>query len=337
MEIALDIQQTNPIAFRAEWPDKLNPALDSCIMKAAKIFWEVISYIIFPIILLRYLGEYLKDLILSMLIPGSVHIPKEYLECVGKEMIAEFHGEKLKLSAPDGALLDAVFFEGDTYPRKAIIFACGNGGQWESQYEKLWVLQTFGVSILMIDPRGVGESKGTRFCEGYALDTYTGYEFLHREKKMDLEDILLIGHSMGAGYGSCGAALIQEKYPNKKISMIHDRSFSYLSTEVEAVANRICCCLGTIASSLLYLFDIEFNSKEAFEKLKGQKCVIYSVTDHVIPYKKASLHHHLTEQSLSGLVQIKMDWSGDDHMRPYKNLELTTFTKTVMDFLKLPE
>lgn len=327
--------QIDPIVFRAEWPESLKPELDSCIAKTAKIFWDVISYIIFPIILLRYLYDYLKDLALFLLVPGSIHVEATHLAFMGMDVITSYDGEKLKLCTPDGALLDAVFFQGETEPAKAIIFACGNGMQWETSGQRLAQLKEFGVSILMINPRGVGESQGIRSCEGYALDTYTGYEYLHRHLNIDLENILLVGHSMGAAYGSCGAALIQEKYPDKKISMMHDRSFGYLTTEVGALANSICCCLGSIAQCLLYPFCIEINSVDAFEKLKGQKCVIYSQNDRIIPYKEASLHSHLPQESCDNVFELEMDHSFDDHMRPYSHEEHEIFANTVSTFLKL--
>ena len=331
--------QIDPIVFQAEWPDRLKPEVESCIVKTAKIFWDVISYIIFPIILLRYLYDYLKDLALFFLVPGCLHLPETRIALEGMTLVSDCQGEKVKLSTPDGALLDAVFVKGAEHPKKVIILGFGNGMQWEINGPKLVeLLQTFGTSILTLNPRGVGESLGIRSCEGYALDFYTGYEYLHHQLGIDLEDILLITHSMSGATGSLGAALVQEKYPDKKISIIHDRSFNNVSSAAEAVVGNFCCCLGPLARCLLFSFGIEMNSMEAFEKLKGKRCVIYNKGDEIIPYQEASLHYHLRQEIRDSITEIEMApyWE-QPHMRPYIGIEDDVFKDTVNEFLKLSE
>lgn len=333
--------------FRAEWPDPLNPELDSCCTKTAKVFWEVISYIIFPIIIIRCLINWVRTLAFKkILLPGDSRYPKEYLNELGEKLLNECHGKKVPLIAPDGAKLDAVFFKGSTHPEKVIFYGFGNGGQWEVCQGMVQRLQQlFGVSILMINPRGVGESVGERYPQGYALDTYTGYEYLIK-KQFDLENILFHGHSMGGAYGSCGAALIQEKYPEKAVSMINDRSYSNLLDAGKALVDVECCCcpLNAVIPCLFNAFNTQIDAQKPFESLKGKKCLIYSKNDGVIHYHKASLHKGLVDAGYQNFTAIELTGElpdtecshcYDHHNRPFNDSEEVQFIQQVEEMLHL--
>lgn len=327
--------------FAAEWPDSMNPAMESCLLKTVKVFWEIISYIIFPIILIRCLMHCIRNSIYkNMMVPGAGNFyDKEILDAEGARLLNECNGKRIPLLAPDGAKLDAVFFKGTTHPEKVIFYGFGNAGQWEltqTQVERLQ--QLFGVSVFMINPRGVGESDGKRYPEGYALDTYTGYEYLISQK-FDLNNVLFLGHSMGAAYGSCGAALIQEKYPEKPISMIHDRSYSNLTATSQALANVSCCGvpLYPIVPCFFKMFSMEIDVHKPFVSLKGEKCVIYSKKDGIIHYHKASLHKSLKEAGYEEFHEIALDPNpnGDDHNRSFNDKEEIAFIEHVENVLKL--
>lgn len=342
MEITNNPPIIQAAAFNVELPDHLNPELDSCIVKTARIFWEVISYIIFPIILLRWLGDCIRNLLFFILIPGArINNSQKRIENQGEQLLKNHHGEQITLNLSDGTTLSGIFIKGLRHPEKAIICAFENGGQWEIGNDLVAILQLlFGTSILMINPRGVGKSTGVRSSLGYGLDTYAGYEFLQKGKKIDLENILLIGRSMGAAYGSLGASLIQEKYPDKKISMIHDRSFNHLTTEAGSLlSNQCCCCLGVFTSCFLSILGMEINSENAFEKLKGKKCVIYSTNDTTIPYETASLHKSLVDAGLHHFDTIALTPSVseeiNDHNRLFFDNENLAFIRIVENYLNL--
>ncbi|HSX12749.1 MAG TPA: hypothetical protein VLF61_04585 [Rhabdochlamydiaceae bacterium] len=322
---AFSLNGLEPVAFQAEWPDALN----STIQKVAHFFWNLISIVIFPILIARGLFVLLQDQIFRRAVmPGA---PDYTWPKAGVSMV-HAGGERITLSTPDKAKLDAVFFEGKE--KKAIILAFGNGVQWECCEEKVSQLrkQFPEVSFLLINPRGIGLSQGYHSSQGHALDIYTTYEYLHKNKKIDLDNILLIGHSLGAAYGSMGAALVQQQYPNAKISMIHNRSFSTLTKEVAAF-------LSKLLSFLIWPLGIEMDSQTAFEKLKGKRCVIYAREDHLIPYE-ASLHKGLKDAHRSkhcDVIEMNSSKWIDNHNRDFNPKEAIDFTQKVEKYLHLPK
>jgi len=289
------------LPFQASWPKSQDPALKSLASKVGNVFWNIISVVIFPIGLIRLAGHYLRNITFRCIVPGipfldtpvrtywdltkviarflfNPDICKTDLTEYGKFQLKRLKGEPVQFTAPDGAQIDGAFVPGK-HKNKVILFVGGNAEQWETLN---WhdQLKPTGASLLFLNPRGVGVSSGSRNSEGYALDTYAAAEYLIHQKEIDPENILFAGFSMGAANTTRGAALIQEKYPDKKIQALNINSFSSLENEIYAVLGTF-GYPGFLASKLL---GLNKDVKKAWDSLKGKKVIFHNPKDPVIPY-----------------------------------------------------
>ncbi|NGX37099.1 MAG: hypothetical protein K1000chlam2_00249 [Chlamydiae bacterium] len=256
-------------SFKADWPESLKP-----IQNPPRV--GVITKVAITIL------DYLRSFVFSWIIPGAAIHSSEHHQ----DILEKWNGQQIKMQAPDGAVLDGIFIEGISNPEKVILFGGGNAMRWENSAETIYQISRTGASVFYINPRGVGESKGKLYDEGYALDFYTAFEFLI-EKTYKIENILPVGFSMGGANAARGAALIQDKYPRKKVSAINICSFSSLSSEIKELLGG--GVLGTIASLAAWHLGIEMKVTKSWEKLKGDKFIFINTKDEMIP-KKASLH-----------------------------------------------
>lgn len=352
----MSVNSTDKIAtFRADWPDRLNPAFKSTLSKILHIFWNIISIIIFPIGIARFTIQHLKKLAFRIIVPGipDIDVPitgywdlikvalrliynpenfKANMAEEGKWMLNAFSGQPIQLEAPDGAKLDGAFFPGKN-SQKAIIYAGGNAQQWEALYQMVHILKPLNTSILVLNPRGVGKSEGHRSQEGYALDYYTGYEYLIHEQNIDPENVLAIGFSMGGALTACGASLIQEKYPDKKIKAINLSSFSSLQLEIQELLSRrkgILPLLGRIGA---WIIQPEINVKPHWDKLKGEKCIFYNAKDPIIP-KAASLYKAVKKNPIAESRAIKMD-PLTKHLPFNHRIEMHALHRQILQILKI--
>lgn len=288
--------KVEPVPFKAQWPKSLDPSLRPLWKKVAKVAWNILSIIVFPIGLCRIAYWATRSIALKIAIPGSgIYEPNT-------------SPHKIALTAPDGAKLDGVFYKGKN-PKKALIFGFGNGMQWETADSFLYFLKLLGVSVLCLNPRGVGNSTGCLYEEGYALDIYTAYEYLIKEEKLDPENIMMVGYSMGAAYGAMGAALIQEKYPKKKIGLFNLNSFSCLHKVAQEIGNKVNGCIGVLMRAAISCISFKIEAKKALDKLKGHIFVLHHPDDEVIPHiasmakavqKCAKRKLHISKRNQSG-------------------------------------
>lgn len=358
--MAAAISTNPPIFYEAKWPEKLNPALKSLAHKVMRVIWDIISVIIFPIGLMRLAIKWLKNKVLRVIVPGNIDLDMhlvhfkstwDWIKAIGrflvnsehfkidrdvdgKKLLNDFGGYPLKLTTPDKVKLCGAFFP-NKIRNKAIIYATGRTGQWENKTVRLNELLTLNTSLLMVNPRGVGRNKDHRSEEGYALDIYAAYDFLINHQNIDPNDIVLVGFSMGGAYGTCGAALAQQQYPDKEFKAISINSFSDLQLEVQTSlqGHGILKLIGRIAAKVLRL---KLNPKAAWDKLKGEKWIFYNPSDELIP-KSASLYRAVKKHPVgtTHVVKLHNNNTGAEHTRHFKPDELSVLQATILRMLKL--
>lgn len=150
--------------------------------------------------------------------------------------------ERLSLTTPDGGVLDGVLLGGSSLramaavqPRSSdqdyaagcrgcIVYFGGNGEHYEMHHS---LVQEWGArrkfSLLLVNYRGVGGSGGSCSRTGGLLDAVTALDFLHKGCGLPLNRIVVIGHSIGGGYGTEACRF----FPG--VLCINDRSFGSLS------------------------------------------------------------------------------------------------------------
>ena len=311
------------VAFQASWPDALNPDLQSTCSKVVELAWLILSIVIFPIGLARLAAYGLRLLVSCIIMPGSL-CDEEVARAEGQTLLSNFPQQRrIKITSPDGVELDAVLFRG-LEKKKVIVCGLGNCQSWEQISEgAIRLLLSTGASVLMFNPRGIVDSKGYKDFSKLELDVYAVSDYLIKEEGFDPEDLLYYAFSLSGGYMIEGAALVQEQYPEKKIKAISRCSFATLSKAAEELAPNIlrsigvctCCAgfLGQVGGFLIRLVSAEIDSKTAWDKLKGKKCVVYSKGDETVLYA-ASLHQAIKLDNQGEVTQIKLkcnDLKGD--------------------------
>lgn len=361
--------QNRPIAtsFEAKPPEVPWTCRRLC-EKVMRVFWDVFSIIVFPIGIVRLVIWWIKDrAFLLGVVPGGrgasiwktwnqlpIHdempnfrkfweIAKFYLHVLffpyyyndkaklaGDKLIKEYQGTRITIKSADGAALQGAFFPGKNR-QKAIIYAVGNAQQWEFTERELKDFKELGVSLLMVNPRSTGESTGSCYEQGYALDIYSAYEYLIHKEGLDPEDILLVGFSMGAAYGTCGASLIQEKYPDKKIAAINLRSFSDLHLETQELK-----LLGSILRLGARVLSFDLNVKEAWGKLKGKKCIFYHKEDRIIPWNASLAKAVAKTGDHTKIIQMHTHKHPyGHHLRPFCPTETELLFAQIGEMLKI--
>jgi hypothetical protein len=250
--------QPRPL-FQAEWPKSLEP-------KASSLREIVLRILLLPLTIPQSI---VRHLAFRIIIPGNfIQVAQLTFKAKGYEIT--------KVKTPDGGEINGIFVLGKN-PKKVVLFEGGNVERWENSlvhwYEQV---EPTNASFFFLNPRSVGESSGPLNSQGYALDVYSAAEYLIQEKGIDPEDILFAGFSMGGANTARGAALIQEKYPDKKISALNINSFSSLEKEIYEIAGMI----GYIASRLL---GLDKDVKSAWDQLRGRKVILHAPKDPLIP------------------------------------------------------
>lgn len=288
-------------AFQAPWPKSLDPALKSTFEKVARLFQKALYYLFFPV---TFVWSHLRDIVCRVIMPGMIHIaeePQSYFGLAklfarfalnpnaykadlsewGNALLAKHNGTRVHLQTPDHLAIEGAFFETKGADR-VVMVAGGNGTQWETQERWIEILKPLGVSVMLLNPRGLGSSNAKRDPQGWALDFYTGCKYLIKEKGYDPNLVLPLGFSMGGATATRGAALVQEEYPEKNIPCMNLCSFSHLTKEVDAIMKG---ALGKAAYLGFRALRIDMPVKEKWDTLKGEKVVMYKPHDEVIPFK----------------------------------------------------
>lgn len=115
--------------------------------------------------------------------------------------------------------------------KPTILYFHGSAGSrattWRVQQYIAWTSR-LDANIFVIDYRGFGNSEGSPFEEGLALDAYATWSWL-MEHGAKPEDVLILGHSLGTGVsGKLGSRLAREGVKPRGIALL--APFSSMAT-----------------------------------------------------------------------------------------------------------
>ena len=247
------------------------------------------------------------------------------LETARAILFADQQNEGVTITTPDGAELDAIFQRGTV--QKVVLFAVGRGGHYEElgldgketmrNFIRLFKEQLGNVSVLIPNIRGVGASTGLSTSATIPIDLQSCYKFLFK-LGFQPDDVLTYGHSLGGLFGLKTAALIQEEYPQFKISVVVDRSMVDLSQLIESRS-------GKAAKILTKALFINVNTQKDAKSLKGHVIAYNSKADQTIPYV-VSFVAQVAKHNIPRLQVVEMDDElGHDavHVRKLSHREAT--------------
>lgn len=181
--------------------------------------------------------------------------------------------ENLNLKTRDHEIINAWYIpanHSDIREPKTVLFMHGNAGNISHRMETLKIYNRLGLNLLMFDYRGFGISTGKPSELGTYIDAETAWQYLIDERKLEPEDIIIAGRSLGGGVA---AELATKTFP---AMLILESTFTSM-TEVSAKHYPF------MPTSLIVKHEYETNSK-----LKDILCpiiFIHSKNDEVIPYE----------------------------------------------------
>jgi fermentation-respiration switch protein FrsA (DUF1100 family) len=105
--------------------------------------------------------------------------------------------EALTLTTRDDEQLDAWFIPADP-ARGVLLFCHGNAGNISHRLESIRLFHELGLSVLIFDYRGYGQSSGKPTEKGSYRDADAAWHYLVTQRGIPAEHIILFGRSLGA-------------------------------------------------------------------------------------------------------------------------------------------
>jgi fermentation-respiration switch protein FrsA (DUF1100 family) len=175
--------------------------------------------------------------------------------------------EDVRITTADGVTLHGWFIEGQS--DRVLLFFHGNAGNISHRLASIGQFLGLGLSVMIIDYRGYGQSEGKTTEAGTYRDAEAAWLYLTQERGVRPEDIVVFGRSVGA---SVAARLASEHDP---AGLILESSF----TSVPDIAAELYWWLPARLLSRL--------SHATHDYVRDVRCpvlVVHSREDDIIPF-----------------------------------------------------
>ena len=157
----------------------------------------------------------------------------------------------------------------DAGPSQPVMLWChGNAGNISHRLGNMRELYHRGLSLLIFDYRGYGQSMGKTTEPGMYQDALASYDFLTQQRKIPPERIILFGRSLGSGVA--GEVAIQRS----SAGLIIEGAFP----SIQAMADHH--YLGLPAR---WFVDVEFALENKIPKLQVPLLMMHGEIDSVVP------------------------------------------------------
>lgn len=113
--------------------------------------------------------------------------------------------ESIALTASDGVRLAAWFVPAE-HPRGALLYAHGNAGNISHRLDSIRLFHDLGLSVLIFDYRGYGQSSGEPDEKGTYRDAEAAWQHLTAQRSIKPKHIVVFGESLGASVAAHLAA-----------------------------------------------------------------------------------------------------------------------------------
>ncbi len=216
------------------------------------------------VLFIAYLG---LGLVLYFMQPTFLYGPVREVPCTPGELGLDF--EQVCFKSGDGLQLSGWYIPAED-SELVVLFCHGNGGNMFHRLDSINIFHNLGLNCFIFDYRGYGESEGKPSEEGTYLDAGAAYKWLTEEKKMQGDDIIIFGRSLG---GSIAAQLASEV---KARALIIESTFtSYVD-------------IGRRFYPYMPVRWFARFSYKTIEYVKSVHCpvmIIHSKNDEVVPYE----------------------------------------------------
>ena len=176
--------------------------------------------------------------------------------------------DDVRLQTEDGVSIAGWYVPADENS-KVVLFFHGNGGNISHRLDTIEILHKMGLSVLMIDYRGYGQSEGDTDEQGTYLDAEAAWRYLVEERQIDPERIIILGRSLGGGV----ASWLAWQHPPK--ALILEATF----TSVTDMAGQQYPFLPT-----KWLTRNRYDTASRMREIEVPVFIVHSPSDDIIPY-----------------------------------------------------
>ncbi|MCK5481725.1 MAG: alpha/beta hydrolase [Gammaproteobacteria bacterium] len=193
-------------------------------------------------------------------------IPTREVEATPGDVGLDF--EPLTLTTRDNEQLDAWFVPANQ-ARGVVLFCHGNAGNISHRLDSIRLFHEFGLSVLIFDYRGYGQSTGKPTEKGTYRDADAAWDYLVEQRGIPPEQIILFGRSLGA---SITADLATRQ---TAAGVILESAF----TSVPDVAAQLYAWLP-----VRWLSRYQYDTRKKLANIHSPVLIVHSRDDEIIPY-----------------------------------------------------
>ena len=193
-------------------------------------------------------------------------VPGRSLERTPAHIGAEFRD--VSIETADGVRLHGWYVPGDS--DRVLLFFHGNAGNISHRLESIRQFLQLGLSVLIIDYRGYGQSEGRTTEQGIYQDAEAAWRYLTETNRIPAGRIIVFGRSMGA---SAAAYLAARHRP---LALVIESSF----TSVPDIAREYYPWLP-----VRWLSRLRHSAEEFVRQSKSPVLVIHSRDDEIVPLR----------------------------------------------------
>lgn len=175
--------------------------------------------------------------------------------------------QDVSIKTADGVTLHGWFIVGRS--SRVLLFFHGNAGNISHRLESIRQFQNLGLSVLIIDYRGYGQSGGRTTERGIYYDADAAWRYLTENRGISGSDIVIFGRSLGA---SAASRLATQHQP---LALIVESSF----TSVPDIAQELYPWLPA-----RWLSRFSHATRDYVRDVQCPVLIIHSRDDEIIPF-----------------------------------------------------
>ena len=176
--------------------------------------------------------------------------------------------QDVSIETTDGVMLHGWFIAGRS--SQVLLFFHGNAGNISHRLDSIAQFQNLGLSVLIIDYRGYGQSTGRTTEKGINRDADAAWRYLIDDRGIVASDIVIFGRSLGA---SVASRLASEHQP---LALIVESSF----TSVPDIARDLYPWLP-----VRWLSRLSHATRDYVRDVGCPILIIHSRDDEIIPFR----------------------------------------------------
>ena len=193
-------------------------------------------------------------------------VPGRSLDRTPADIGADYRDVSIRTS--DGVMLHGWYIHGSG--DRVLLFFHGNAGNISHRLGSIRQFLQLGLSVLIIDYRGYGQSEGRTTEQGIYRDATAAWHYLTGTLDTPAERIIVFGRSMGA---SAAASLAAKHHP---LALIVESSF----TSVPDIAGEYYPWLP-----VRWLSRLRHSAQEFVRDTDSPVLIIHSRDDEIVPFR----------------------------------------------------